>query len=118
MTKSTGIGRGGARPGSGRKKVAELAALEQLARDVRDRAARILAAVDGDEKGEEAEWRKLLRHKDPAIRLRARVELSKLAYPIPKPVDAKVAGKVEIHFHRIDPKWKPRVKRSPDEQKG
>ena len=109
MTKATGKGRGGRREGAGRKSREAAAKLDALLVDVRDRAALILHHIDEgapDLTGEEKAWKDLLQHKDPTIALRARVELSYLAYPIPKPVDAKVAGTVEIHFHAIDPGWR------------
>jgi hypothetical protein len=118
MTKSRGIGRGGKRPGAGKKPKAEAARLDALLVDVRDRAALILhhideATAETELTGEEREWKKLLQSKDETIALRARVELSYLAYPIPKPVDAKVAGTVEIHFHAIDPGWRKGRKSAP-----
>ncbi len=110
-------GSGGKRPGAGRKRSDEAAELERLTRrlvgpageitrDVRDRAATILLQHDKTDEGEVLAWGELLDSDDQNIALRARVELSYLAYPIPKPVDAKVAGTVTIHFHAIDPGWR------------
>jgi len=89
---------GGARFGSGRKARPAL-------REIRDRAARILHGVFEDEAAEEHAWSKLLNHKDPSIKLRALVELSKLAYPPPKQLDANVAGPLTIIFEGPQPEW-------------
>lgn len=81
--------RGGAREGAGRPSIPEL-------HDLKNAAANILRAVDGTPEETAAEWKKLLQHKSPGIRLKAREILSKLAYPVAKPTEGPATGVVTI----------------------
>lgn len=92
-------------PGGRPHKEVRIKEVEQKARDVRDAAALILRMVDKDQAGEVEAWRVLLQHKDPQIRLKSRTELSRLAYPVAKPVDAQVAGSITVVFRGPSPKW-------------
>lgn len=97
-------GWGGRRRGAGRP-TDELRA--ELRAAQANLAGQILLAVDRDPEGEIKAWEKFLHSKDPNVAMRARIYLSDMRTPPPKPGDIASHGSVTLHFNCKRPKWLP-----------